>query len=278
MDIDISLSPRLSLGISDSAAREGAYPTARLQKGWLLKSGGVDLAEEAVGFGVPVLKQGLRTVFPGDVEIQLVRGGPRWLVTADYEMNLVEKIGRRGKRSIGSGVLYDAKNMLAAHMMAHPAARGPLTAVSSGLRRLFGWETTYEDAGISARVRMRYEFDQHARLLKIDADLGQTASQGLTEVIIMNEQGARHFDRYWDSGGTQLSGKETGFWDEVKAHDATFASSTKRTAFTVHQVPGARLFRGRELIGSRLAWVGFGHSYPPSMRTFGCTVKIEGDS
>jgi len=277
MEIDIPISPRLSLAIADSAAREGAYPTARLQKGWLLRSGGVDLAEEAVGFGVPVLKQGLRTLFPGAVEIRLVRGGPRWSVSADYEMNLVEKIGRRGKRSIGSGVLYEAKIALAAFMMVHPPARGPLTAVSSALRRLFRWETSYEDAGPSAGVRMRYEFDEGARLLTMDAELAPAPLRGLTEVIIMNEQGARHFDRYWDSGGMQIAAKETGFWDEVQAQEATFASSTQGTAFTVHKVPGARLFRGRELIGSRLAWVGFGHSFPPAMQKFGCRVKIEGD-
>ena len=91
-------------------------------------------------------------------------------------------------------------------------------------------------------------------------------SDSVTEVIVMNEQGAHYFDEYQDSSGNHLVGKEIGCWDEVSAEEATFSSSAQRIAFTVHAVPGARLFRGRELVGSRLAWAGFGYSFPPSVR------------
>ena len=90
--------------------------------------------------------------------------------------------------------------------------------------------------------------------------------ESLTEVIVMNEQGAHFFDQYRDSSGARLSGKEIGCWDEVTAEEASFASSTHRVAFNLPQVPGARLFRGRELIGSRLAWAGFGYSFPPTLQ------------
>ena len=278
MEIDIPLSRRLSLRIADFALDGGAYPTARLQKGWLLKSGGADLAEEAVGFGLPVLKQGLMTVFPGQVELQTVRQGPKWLINARFALNRVEKIARRGNGSVASGLFYVAKNSLAMYMVSHPPARGILTAVSNGLRRQFGWETTYEDAGFSTQVTMSYALDEQRRSLAIEADLSQLPPRGITEVILMNEQGAHLFDRYRDTGGTQLSGNEIGSWDEVRAREATFVSSTQQTAFTVHQVPGARLFRGRELIGSRLAWAGFGHAFPPSLSKFGCAVEIEAEA
>ena len=80
----------------------------------------------------------------------------------------------------------------------------------------------------------------------------------------MHEQGARSFDAYHDSSGVQLQGREIGLWDEVRAREAWFESSTHRVSFKVGTMPGARLFRGRELVGSRLAWAGFGYSLPPA--------------
>ena len=66
----------------------------------------------------------------------------------------------------------------------------------------------------------------------------------ITEVVVMNEQGAHHFDLYRDSSGTLLRGKEIGCWDEVTAERASFISETHRLAFTLQQVKGARLFGG----------------------------------
>ena len=65
----------LQIGDEPGDARD--YPTARLQKGMLLLDAGESLAEEGVGFGVPVLKRGARTVFPGRRELTCRRDGPR---------------------------------------------------------------------------------------------------------------------------------------------------------------------------------------------------------
>ena len=80
----------------------------------------------------------------------------------------------------------------------------------------------------------------------------------------MNEQGARCFDRYEDSDGAVLRGAGIGTWDEVGADRASFVSTGHRVAFSLAQAPGARLYRGRELVGARLSWAGFGYSLPPT--------------
>ena len=98
---------------------------------------------------------------------------------------------------------------------------------------------------------------------------------GITEVVVMNEQGAHYFDRYLDSAGTSLQGREIGCWDEVTAEDACFLCTTHQVVFKLGQVKGARLFRGRELVGSRLAWAGFGYSFPPSIKRFVYELGIE---
>jgi hypothetical protein len=91
----------------------------------------------------------------------------------------------------------------------------------------------------------------------------------------MNEQGAHHFDQYQDSDGISEIGNKIGCWDQVTAASASFSSSGLQLAFSLPQENGARLFRGREMIGKRLAWSGFGYSFPPSLNHFSHEITIK---
>jgi hypothetical protein len=275
MDTKIPVSQDLCLTIADKPDERQAYPTSHLQKGLLLNQRGLDLAEEALGFGVPVLMRGLQALFPGEVKLELKRGSPSWELTAEYSLDRIERLGAPGKRRVQGSLLYAVKSSLSSLRIHFPPSRAPLMAISSALRRLFGWATTFEQADFSARVKMTYLFDERTGLLSVEADLNFLPTESVTEVVFMNEQGAHHFDEYRDSGGEQLSGKAIGCLDQVSAAEASFASSAQRIAFTVLQAPGARLFRGRELVGSRLAWAGFAYSMPPTMRKFSYTVDIK---
>jgi hypothetical protein len=124
---------------------------------------------------------------------------------------------------------------------------------------------------------MIYTVDPETGTLGVEADTAGITGRGVTEVILMNEQGARFFDRYTDSLGLLLYGKNIGCWDEVDAREASFGGSTTGASFTAEKAEGARLFRGRELVGSRLAWSGFGYSFPPSGQTVSYTLRIVRD-
>jgi hypothetical protein len=121
---------------------------------------------------------------------------------------------------------------------------------------------------------MIYSVHGEAGRVQVEADTTGLRRDSITEVVVMNEQGGRHFDQYLDSNGTSLCGTQIGCWDKVTAKEASFISKAHRLAFTVEQVKGARLFRGRELVGSRLAWSGFGYSFPPATERFSYDVKI----
>jgi hypothetical protein len=274
MKTSFQLLDSLSLRITDQAADVGPYPTKRLQKGLLLADGEHDLAEEGVGFGVPVLKKGGQTVFPGGLELVWERSGAAWEVRAVFVMNLVERLARRGGGRLRSEPLYAVKDSLAALHRRSPALRGLLTATSTGLRRAFGWQTTYEETELVGTIAVTCMIYGEKGRLAVAVDLTGLDRDGLTEVVVMNEQGARSFDRYRDSDGTALAGSRIGAWHEVRGAEACFVSRAHGVSFSLQQAEGAQLYRGRELIGSRLAWSGFGYALAPTRERFEYDVAI----
>jgi hypothetical protein len=274
LEIDLPVLKGLTLRIDSDVNSSGDYPTSRLQKGLLLVYSGQELAEEAVGFGVPVLKRGLQTIFPGGIELASQRRGPAWEVTAMFTMCLGEKIAKPGFGSLNSKSLYAIKNSLAALLRRFPVLRGLLTAASSGLRRMFGWETIYEDTGFRTKVKMIYAVYGEEGRIDVEVDTAGLLQDHISEVAVMNEQGGRYFDRYSDSGGTCRRGDEIGCWDVVTAGEASFISDTHQLAFTLRQVEGASLYRGRELVGTRLAWSGFGYTFRPATGRFSYSMRI----
>jgi hypothetical protein len=315
VEIDLPALPGLALRIEDTAQRRGSYPTSRLQKGLLLVYRGEELAEEAVGFGVPVLKRGLNAVFPGGLHLTARRStgpagppaptwqpspgpapvpafgagagpgrdgpggrdGPDWEIAAVFHMCLEEKLHRPGGRgSLDGKPVYAIKNLLAASIRRFPVLRGALTAASSATRRTFGWETTYERASFEAEVTVTYRVHGKAGAIEVEVDAAASARDGVSEIAVMNEQGGHHFDRYCDSDGTCRRGAEIGCWDRVTAREAWFISDAHGLAFTLRQADGAALYRGRELVGERLAWAGFGYTFRPTGGTFSYEVRIGG--
>ena len=274
MELSIPLFDGLSLR-TDPMGRATGYPTARLQKGLLLADGENDLAEEGVGFGVPILKRGAVTVFPGAVELTAQHSNSLWEVTATYQMNLVERLAKPGGARVRSDTLHAAKNALAALHRHSRLLRGPLSATSVALRRAFGWVTTYERTRCWATLAVVHTIRGELGTIDVTVDTNGLPRDDVTEIVLMNEQGARSFDRYRDSSGADLRGVQIGTWDRVAADKASFVCDAHSVAFTLGQMDGARLNRGRELIGSRLAWSGFGYCLPPVCGRFGYGLTVE---
>lgn len=275
MEIVIPLSAETWLNIGCELPIGAGYPTARLQKGLLLFHKGQSLAEEGVGFGMPVVKRGTWTIFPGHVELTSQVRNRAWIVTAQFRMNLEERITMPRMGSIESTLVYRIKNSLADLHRRLPLLRKLLTTVSNGLRHSMRMETTYQEIDSYGFVGVTFTVFTDLWRVMIAVDSTGLHKECLTDIVMMNEQGAHTFDLYRDSMGTDLRGEKIGTWDEVFAKEASFISATHHLAFTFRQVEGARLFRGRESIGSRLAWSGFGYSFDIKDPTYRYDLKLE---
>ncbi len=268
MKIDFDLHQGITLQMDSGTNHNNGYPTARIQKGLVLYCDGQDLSEEAVGFGVPVVKLGLQTIFPGQVELAPDPATPATRFTARYRLYLEERIAKPGSDVLNSRWVYSSKNILAEMIRRFPWLRGLLTGTSNLLRSSFGWQTSYEPSGFSTELTLVYSIDPPAGKLTIALVNPGSLSGSISEIAVMSEQGAHHFNQFQDSLGIKKEGKRIGCWDEVIAPQAAFVSTRSRLSFSLSQVQGARLFAGRELIGSRLAWSGFGYTFPPTLEHF----------
>ena len=275
MNLKFALSDRIELQITSENNRGLTYPSTRIQKGLVLLYDGQALCEEGVGFGVPILKRGLQTIFPGEVELFPQESSLPRKVSARYKLNLEEKITKTGSGTINNRLVYASKNSMAAVIRQLPFLRKLLTHTSNLMRSTLAWETTYEPADFSTYLLLTYTVDAQTGRIKIELDGPDPHPTGISEVVVMNEQGAHHFDQYQDTDGNSKLGSEIGCWDPVLADEASFISRKHQISFSLRQVNGARLYRGRELIATRLAWSGFGYSFSPRLDHFGYDIMVK---
>lgn len=231
---------------------------------------GRELAEEGIGFGVPILKFGEEAIFPGSWNAIIKRQADGTTIRADYLMNLKALTARRG-RPIKNRSFYRAKEAISRLHRDHPSFRRGLNTASELCRRMFYLEDLLVDVPPVASIRAFYRISKCEILVQLQF----SPREGCSEVIVMNEQGASYFHRYRDSNGQELQGDAIGSWDEICAEEATFVDLMDGAAFTLRKSNGARMFRGRELVPGRLAWAGLAYVLPPETESFVYSVRID---
>ena len=160
----IAMEGGISLRIREPDKENQSYPSCRIQKGLLLFQGNKDLSEEGVGFGVPILKLGERTIFPGRGDIELKEHADHTQVMIDYDLNLSETIAFKG-RKIENRTIYGIKESLSRLHRKYPLSRKILTAGSNALRRSLDIQTGFEE-GIA------YSISPHIQDFAYDIRIG----------------------------------------------------------------------------------------------------------
>jgi hypothetical protein len=267
----LPLGDTLSLRIVPRESNAPGYPSGSIQKGLVLFHGEADLAEEGVGFGVPVLKQKLDTIFPGNARIT---AASKDTLIAEFDMNLAERFSTDKTSLVKSRLLTVVKEALAAVHRGFPPLRRPLSAISAGLRAVFSLKTVFHPIDSLGTVKLTYALDRASGRLTVILDSSAVAHELCTELIVMNEQGAHHFSRYQDSDGLCLCGPRIETWSEVVASVASLQDARHGLCFSLRRLPEARLFRGREVVSGRLAWAGFGYVLPAAVQEFRYSIAV----
>jgi hypothetical protein len=248
----------------------GSFPGSLIQKGLILVRLDRDLSEEGVGFGMPALKIGTESIFPGSWEMSAGRYNGLLQFEAEYTMDLVARMAK-GESIIKNHLFCLACNTLSRIHREQPELRRKMSNFSGFLRRSLGLLDAFCRISSPGSVRAAYRITG----TRIDVTIKFPSIDGCTEKIVLNELGANWFDVYKDSDGLVLKGNEIGSWDEVHATYAAFLDHADGLSFTLKHIEGARMFRGRELVPGRLAWSGLAYVLPPEREEFTYSITID---
>jgi hypothetical protein len=229
----------------------------------------LDLSEEGIGFGLPVIKLGQQTVFPGSRKMSVEEINGLCSINADYEMNLTINMARKGK-VINNGWFSLAWENLSQIHREYPRLRKSLSISSRILKGMMALQETFCRVPTLGFIRASYLIGGS----NIDIDIRFPRIDGCTELIVLNEQGANWFDTYMDSDGLNLRGDRIGSWNRVQANCASLVNSADALAFILKKVEGAEMFRGRELAAGRLAWAGLAYVLPPDTEKFAYSIDL----
>lgn len=254
-----------------SSTLGGGYLTGVVQKGVVPALDGRELDEEGVGFGVPLIKRGPKTILPGSASLSVLKSGQGEIWTVEYDLNLLLRAGFGDRRSIDWPGFYWFQEGFSWLHRRYPRARGAVTR-GSGLLRAFGYQPRLEVIPGAGVVRAVYTFPGSLETIHVDMSFRGVKGEG-AQLVVASELGAR-FSRYRDSSGLHLEGSAIGTWDKVRADEASFISPADGLAFTLGQAGGAEMYRGRELSAGSLAWAGLAYVLDAGADSLSCNIRL----
>jgi hypothetical protein len=250
--------------------------TAPVQKGLLPSRTGhvLDLCEEGVGFGVPILQYRRDFFFPGTAIVSeegRVDDGSAW---KKFTMDLIDR--RQGRHSTRIRMLSWAPQRIYNRVYKSKHGRRVLRLIESRLESL---RPDY-DPSVFFRVKSRgsvlasYMIDEEAGIIDVTMDFSGVQRSGLQHIYVSNELGGNLFDVYTDSSGVVLQGAAIGAWDRIRTAWAALHSPTKNVGFRMEIPESAQAFRGREIIGLDICWSGIIFMMPPATTSLRYRITV----
>lgn len=274
VQVRIEMGRNVSLLFRYPGSGPWGHPAGRIQKGLVLAHGSRELAEEGIGFGVPLLKLGHETIFPGRAHVTIEKDSDTSIVKVNYDLNLIERMELKSGKSIDSRAFYKMRNYFSWLHRRYPPFRGVITWASNSLKLACGIEAIFKDIVTVGIASVVYIIHAKEGTVHASVNLSKLKKDGCTEIIIANEQGANYFDQYRDSNGIIVNGNAIGTWNETFVDEVSLIDSRDGISFSINEVRGARIFRGRELVANRLAWSGLNYVLPGNTTSFSYDIKI----
>jgi hypothetical protein len=253
-------------------SRPHCLEVAPLQKGLVMVFNGMELVEEGMGFGVPVVKYNNKTYFSSSAycSINDTESGIRV-----SKLFFLDTISRKNvaKSFYLNDTLYRLFHSLFEKVYLGSKRSLPFFSKIMELRQVMGIQTKF--IKVEPKGAIVVNFLILPTLIKVQVDLSSLDKVGCEEILVLNEQGSTFFSKYSDSEGLKLSDAKIGAWDKVKAENASLAYVKGSVVFSLEKQNGSLLFRGWEKTRGRFAWTGLSYSLPPKVSLFEYVIRLK---
>ena len=268
--ITLQLTDRLAVRIYEDC-RPNCLETGALQKGLVLLFDGVELIEEGVGFGVPVVKYDDKTFFSSKATVSIQKNGSAYTLTKVFTLDTVS-LKKFGQATYIDDSLYSPLRKTFQSLYLKHKKLTPLFNKVMELRDLAKIKTEFITVKPRGTVTINYHC--HPAAIIIQADFSQVTLNRCREVLVLNEQGSNVFQKYVDTNGTTLFGNRIGAWETVTANQASLQNAKGLISFSLQNKKSATLFRGWERTRKRFSWAGLSYSMPPNRGTFEYSIGL----
>ena len=265
------LSDSVALRISSDTEPQN-MKIGSLQKGVVLLYNGAEVVGEGTGFGVPIGKYSDETFFSGSSFLQVQRKEHSVIFRKEFVMDLIArdkfrnlKLQNKNLRKLIDSIsfLYQKHKHLAEFIL-----------LTKELLFKFGVESVFIRSASKGKVIVVYTLNQNRILVNLN--FSELERDNLKKVFVLNEQGAHFFRKYSDSDGVNLEDDEIGAWNNVAAQSAEIADKQNRIRFSLKNIEGIVLRRGRETVKGSLDWIGLDYELSPEYDQFEYEIEILG--
>jgi len=246
--------------------------TASLQKGLVLMFDNQELIDEGLGFGVPVAKYGDKTYFSSSAEVSIQKSSLALTLKKTYILDTIsrKKIWRASYINDG---FYSSMRKSFAKLYLTRKNLSPVFNTIMELREIAKIKTEFIKVKPRGAVTVCYEIQPAS--INVSVDFSDLKLTGCEEVLVLNEQGSTIFEKYSDTNGSKLFGREIGAWDLITADRASMVNAEEQLAFSLQNLNGASLFRGWERTRNRFSWAGLSYSLRPNHGVFDYAISLD---
>ncbi|WEU40353.1 MAG: hypothetical protein OdinLCB4_000005 [Candidatus Odinarchaeum yellowstonii] len=230
----------------------------------ILDNSPINLCEEGLGFGVPILQYRRDFYFPGSGAVTKGEDLEDYeIIRKKFTFNLIER-NQKNNNKICSFSWVPARIV---NYLYKSRYFGSYLSQWEKLRRYTGIEDKISSTCFikvhskgTAISEFRYKPSSGEVLVKIFFEVDKN---NLQKIYICNELGGSLFTEYLDSSGLWLKSEEIKGWQEVKAEWGAFYSKILKIGFKVMMPPELKSFIGRETFSNRHSWSGIIFSSKP---------------
>ena len=268
--LTIHLTDRLSVRLYKDC-RPNCLETGGLQKGLVLLLNGTELIEEGVGFGLPIVKYDDKTFFSSKADLSIQKTSSGYMLTKAYTLDTVS-LKKFGQATYIDDDLYSPLRKTFQTLYLKHKKLTPLFNKLMELRELANIKTEF--VTVKPRGFVTVKYCCQPTVINVEADFSKVELNKCREVLVLNEQGSRFFQKYVDSNGLNLLGNKIGAWETVTADQASLQSTKGQISFCLQNTRGTTLLRGWERTRNRFSWAGLSYSMRPNNGTFNYSIGL----